>query len=132
VVEYEGGSDWLGVQTATNGSGYMAVGARPSTVGVGGFSNGGGIGFLAGAYGYAIDSLRAMEIFLLSGKIVYATKTNAYSDLFWALQGGSGQFAIGTKFYQEAAPEPTGMMPSALSFGYIGPVELTDCSWQNA
>jgi len=41
VVEYEGGSDWLGVQTATSGSGYMVVGARPSTVGVGGFSTGG-------------------------------------------------------------------------------------------
>ena len=108
VVEYEGGSDWLGVQTATNGSGYTAVGARASTVGVGGFSTGGGIGFLAGAYGYATDRLRAMEIVLLSGQIVYATKSNAYSDLFWALQGGGGQFAIVTKFYQEAAPEPTG------------------------
>ncbi|KAL9608736.1 MAG: hypothetical protein Q9167_006454 [Letrouitia subvulpina] len=108
VVEYEGGSDWLGVQKSTNGSGFTAVGARVSTVGVGGFSTGGGIGFLAGAYGYATDRLRAMEIVLMSGQIVYATKTNAYSDLFWALQGGSGQFAIVTKFYQEAAPEPDG------------------------
>ena len=108
VIEYEGGSNWLGVQTATNGSGYTAVGARMSTVGVGGFSTGGGIGFLAGAYGYATDRLRALEIVLMSGDIVYATKTNAYSDLFWALQGGGGQFAIVTKFYQEAAPEPTG------------------------
>lgn len=108
AVEYEGGSDWLGVQKATNGSGFTAVGARMSTVGVGGFSTGGGIGFLAGAYGYATDRLRAMEIVLMSGQTVYATKTNAYSDLFWALQGGSGQFAIVTKFYQEAAPEPDG------------------------
>lgn len=111
VVGYEGGSNWLGVQTATNGSGYTAVGARMSTVGVGGYSTGGGIGFLAGAYGYATDRLRAMEIVLMSGQIVYATKTNEYSDLFWALQGGGGQFAIVTKFYQEAAPEPVGTVP---------------------
>lgn len=112
VVEYEGGSNWLGVQTTTNGTGYTAVGGRMSTIGVGGFSTGGGIGFLAGAYGYAIDRLRAMEIVLLSGEVVYATKTNVYSDLFWALQGGGGQFAIVTKFYQEAAPEPTGTTQS--------------------
>ena len=110
VVEYDGGSNWLGVQTATNGSGYTAIGARASTVGVGGFSTGGGVGFLAGAYGYATDRLRAMAIVLVSGQIVYATKANNYSDLFWALQGGTGQFAIVTKFFQEAAPEPTGKM----------------------
>ena len=114
VVEYEGGSNWLAVQKATNGSGLTAVGARVSGVGVGGFSTGGGIGFLAGAYGFAIDRLRAIEAVLMSGQIVYATKTNGYSDLFWALQGGGGQFAIVTKFYQEAAPEPTGIRPIPL------------------
>lgn len=37
------------VQTATNGTGYTPIGARVSNVGTGGFSTGGGIGFLAGA-----------------------------------------------------------------------------------
>lgn len=106
LIEYESGSNWLEVQKVTNGTGYTAIGARVSSVGVGGFSTGGGIGFLAGAYGYAIDRLRAMEVVLMSGEIVVATKTNKYSDLFWALQGGGGQFAIVSKFYQEAAPEP--------------------------
>lgn len=106
LIEYESGSNWLQVQTATNGTGHTAIGARVSSVGVGGFSTGGGIGFLAGAYGYAIDRLRALEVVLMSGEVVIATKTNKYSDLFWALQGGGGQFAIVSKFYQEAAPEP--------------------------
>lgn len=128
VVAYEGGSNWLGVQTATNGSGYTAVGGRMSTIGVGGFSTGGGIGFLAGAYGYATDRLRAMEIVLMSGEIVYATKANAYSDLFWALQGGGGQFAIVTKFYQEAAPEPTGTTDLLLPIG--DPKRLTSSRLQ--
>ena len=43
----------------------------------------------------------------MSGKIVFATKTNEYSDLFLALPGGGGQFGIVSTFYQEAAPEPT-------------------------
>ena len=107
AIAYEGGATWTGVNNVTSGSGYCAVGARVGNVGVGGFSTGGGIGFLAGAYGYAVDRLRAVEVVLMSGLIVTATKTNQHSDLFFALQGGGGQFGIVTKFYQEAAPEPT-------------------------
>ncbi|KAI4722991.1 FAD-binding domain-containing protein [Aureobasidium sp. EXF-10727] len=106
AIAYQGGATWKQVMDHTNGTGFTAVGARVGDVGVGGFSTGGGIGFLAGAYGYAIDRLRAMEVVLMSGEIVLATKTNKYSDLFWALQGGGGQFGIVTTFYQEAVPEP--------------------------
>lgn len=53
VIEYQGGATWGQVQKATDASGYTAVGARVANVGVGGFSTGGGIGFLAGAYGFA-------------------------------------------------------------------------------
>ena len=35
----------------------------------------------------------------MSGDIVLATKTKRLSDLFWALQGGGGQFGIVTTFY---------------------------------
>ena len=94
------------VNEVTAGSGYAAVMARINNVGVGGFSTGGGIGYLAGVYGYASDRLRAIEVVLPSGKVVLATKKNEYSDLFWALQGGGGQFGICTTFYQEAVPEP--------------------------
>ncbi|KAI5270805.1 FAD-binding domain-containing protein [Aureobasidium subglaciale] len=107
AIAYQGGAIWKQVTDTTNGTGFTAVGARVGSVGVGGFSTGGGIGFLAGAYGYAIDRLRALEVVLMSGKIVLATKTNRYSDLFWAMQGGGGQFGIVTTFYQEAVPEPT-------------------------
>ncbi|KAH0288758.1 FAD-binding domain-containing protein [Aureobasidium namibiae CBS 147.97] len=107
AISYQGGATWKQVTDVTSNTGLAAVGARVGDVGVGGFSTGGGIGFLAGAYGYAIDRIRAFEVVLLSGKIVVATKTNKYSDLFWALQGGGGQFGIVTTFYQEAVPEPT-------------------------
>lgn len=50
VIAYQGASDWAQALEATGGSGYTAVGARDSRVGVGGFSTGGGIGFLAGAW----------------------------------------------------------------------------------
>lgn len=116
VVEYQGGANWGQVQTVTNGTGYTAVGARVANVGVGGFSLGGGIGFLAGAYGFATDRLVQLEIVLPSGEIVTATKNNKYSDLFWAMQGGSGQFGIVTRFWQRAAAEPK---KSTMAFYYI-------------
>lgn len=116
AVEYEGGANWGQVQLATNGTGYTAVGARVANVGAGGFSTGGGIGFLAGAYGFAVDRLLQMEVVVPSGEIITARKDNKHSDLFWALQGGSGQFGIVTKFWQEAAIEPK---KSTLSFYYI-------------
>lgn len=73
---------------------------------MGGFSTGRGIGSMSNAYGYAIDRLVALEIVLPSEELVFATKTNQNSDLFWAFQGGSGQFGIVTKFYQKAFRTP--------------------------
>lgn len=107
IIAYQGGSDWAQVLATTGGSGHTAVGARDSKVGVGGFSTGGGIGFLAGAYGYATDRLIALEVVLPTEEVINATKQNKYSDLFFAFQGGGGQFGLVTTFYQKAAPEPT-------------------------
>ncbi|CEJ83174.1 hypothetical protein VHEMI03195 [[Torrubiella] hemipterigena] len=121
AIEYQGGATWGQVQTATNGSGYTAVGARVDNVGAGGFSLGGGIGFLAGAHGFAVDRLVQMEVVLADGKIVLATKTNEYRDLFWALQGGSGQFGVVTRFWQEAVREPK---TSTLGFYYIDDADV--------
>jgi len=108
VVAYQGGTTGYQVASALSGSGYIAVTPRIGNVGMGGFSTGGGIGFLAGAYGFASDRLVAVDVVLpTTGKMVTATASNRYSDLFWALRGGGGQFGCVTTFYQKAAPEPT-------------------------
>lgn len=46
VVMYEGGVTSLGLQMATNGTGWTALSARVRAAGMGGFSTGGGIGFM--------------------------------------------------------------------------------------
>jgi hypothetical protein len=51
AIAYQGGASSGEVTAATEGSGYTAVTARISNVGMGGFTTGGGIGFLAGPYG---------------------------------------------------------------------------------
>lgn len=91
AIAYQGGTTSEQVAAALQGSGYIAVTARVGNVGMGGFSTGGGIGFLAGPYGYAIDRLVAMEVVLPgTGKQVTVTAYNEHSDLFWALRGGGG------------------------------------------
>lgn len=73
-VAYQGGSKWAQVQATTSGSGYTTVGVRISSAGVGGFSTGGGIGFLAGAHGYASYRFVVLNVILPNGDIVNATK----------------------------------------------------------
>ncbi|KAL9091001.1 MAG: hypothetical protein Q9159_001627 [Coniocarpon cinnabarinum] len=116
TIRYDGGCVWKDVYSFTAGSGWTAVGARDSSVGVGGFSTGGGIGFLAGAYGYATDRLVALDVVLLNGTQIRVNNYNEYHDLFFAFRGGTGQFGVITTFYQKAAPEPTS---SEISFYYI-------------
>lgn len=87
AIMYQGGCRWGPIYNLTAGTGYTAVAARDSDVGVGGFSTGGGIGFLAGAYGFAIDRLLAMDVVLPSGALVTATKDNACVCARCAMRG---------------------------------------------
>jgi FAD/FMN-containing dehydrogenase len=68
-----------------------------SSVGVGGITLGGGIGFLARKHGLTIDHLAAVEMVTAEGHIVVAS-TEEHSDLFWALRGGGGNFGVVTGF----------------------------------
>jgi FAD/FMN-containing dehydrogenase len=68
-----------------------------ASVGLGGLTTGGGIGFLVRKYGLTIDSLRSVNIVTANGQYLTADATR-YPDLFWAIRGGSGNFGIVTSF----------------------------------
>jgi FAD/FMN-containing dehydrogenase len=67
------------------------------TVGIGGITLGGGVGFLSRWKGLTIDDLLAAEIVTADGEVVVADADN-HPDLFWALRGGGGNFGVATRF----------------------------------
>ena len=76
---------------------------------------GGGISYIAPLYGWSADSIKEMDIVLVTGELVTATATNAYSDLFRALKGGANRFGIVTRY--ELFPVRTGTKEQKNWFG---------------
>jgi FAD/FMN-containing dehydrogenase len=73
------------------------------SVGMGGLTTGGGIGFMVRKYGLAIDNLLAAQVVTAAGDIVIAN-ADQNPDLFWGIRGGGGNFGIITEFTYHLAP----------------------------
>jgi FAD/FMN-containing dehydrogenase len=67
------------------------------SVGLGGLTLGGGVGYLVRKYGLTIDDLLAAEIVTADGDLLHAD-ADVHSDLFWAIRGGGGNFGVATRF----------------------------------
>jgi FAD/FMN-containing dehydrogenase len=68
-----------------------------ASVGVGGLTLGGGIGFLSRRLGLAIDQLVGAELVTADGRILDVNESSE-PDLFWALRGGSAGLGVVTAF----------------------------------
>lgn len=76
-----------------------------ATVGIGGITLGGGVGYMTRKFGLTLDSLVAAEIVTASSSILTVDETN-HADLFWALRGGGGNFGVVTRFCYRLNPLP--------------------------
>ena len=76
----------------------LAVGfGDTGSVGIGGITLGGGVGYLSRKYGLTIDDLIAAEIVTADGAILQVDGDHD-PDLFWAIRGGGGNFGVVTRF----------------------------------
>jgi hypothetical protein len=92
----ETGATALQVTQATAPHGLVVGFGDSGSVGVGGITLGGGIGFLVRKYGLTIDSLLAAEIVTADGRHL-RVDAEEHPDLFWAIRGGGGNFGVVTR-----------------------------------
>ena len=89
------GATWGDVDAATQQHGLATTGGTVSTVGVAGYTLGGGTGWLARKYGLGLDNLLSAEVVTADGRVLRAS-AEEHADLFWAIRGGGGNFGIVT------------------------------------
>ena len=93
-----------------------------ASVGVAGYTLGGGAGWLSRKYGFAADSLLRAELISAEAEPVTAS-AEENPDLFWALRGGGPNFGAVTSL--EFRLFPVGRLYGGLSFYDPGNFETT-------
>ena len=100
------GLTWGAYAERANQYGLATSSGDTASVGVGGLTLGGGIGWMVRKYGLAIDNLLSAELVTADGQLLRAS-TEENSDLFWALRGGGGNFGVATAFQFSLSPAGT-------------------------
>jgi FAD/FMN-containing dehydrogenase len=105
VIAAQGGMTWGELNDAAAEHGLAVTGGAVSTTGIGGYTLGGGLGWLMGKHGLAADNLVAVELVSADGEILDVS-ADSHPDLFWALRGGGGNFGVATTFTYRLHPLP--------------------------
>ncbi len=85
------------VDRATQRHGLATVLGFFSEVGVAGLTLGGGLGYLARRFGWAVDNLVEVEIVTADGRIRRASR-DENPDLFWGIRGAGANLGVVTEF----------------------------------
>ena len=104
-LDVRGRSVWAGsgmtaaeVTAAVTPHGLVVGFGDTGSVGIGGITLGGGVGYLVRRDGLTIDNLLGAEIVTADGETLLVDATN-HPDLFWAIRGGGGNFGVVTRFH---------------------------------
>ncbi|MDW4571267.1 FAD-binding protein [Microbacterium sp. M3] len=100
-VRVGGGAQWGAVARALTAHGLGISSGDTASVGVGGLTLGGGIGWMVRAWGLAADQLAGAQLVTARGEVVEVSDAS-HPELMWALRGGGGNFGVVTRFDFEA------------------------------
>ena len=103
LVRIGGGATWGQVAAVLAPHGLSISSGDTKSVGVGGLTLTGGIGWKVRKYGLALDNVVAAEVVTANGAVVRAS-AEENPELFWAIRGGGGNFGIVTVFEFVAHP----------------------------
>jgi hypothetical protein len=99
----QGGVTWGDLDHETQLHGLATPGGVVSTTGIAGLTLGGGYGYLRRKHGLSCDNLLSVEIVTANGQVLTASE-GENDDLFWALQGGGGNFGVVASFEYQLHP----------------------------
>ncbi|WSG19406.1 FAD-binding oxidoreductase [Nonomuraea sp. NBC_01738] len=99
------GVKWGQVLAEAGPHGLVGMAGSSPAVSVTGYTLGGGLSWFSRAHGFASDSVHAFQIVDADGE---RARVSADSDpeLFWALKGGGGDFALVTEVEFDLHPAP--------------------------
>lgn len=97
IAKVQAGATSADIVAAADPLGLALTTGDTASVGVGGLTTGGGMGFMVRKYGLTIDNLISAQVVLADGSVVTASR-NDHPNLFWAIRGGGGNFGVATEF----------------------------------
>jgi hypothetical protein len=101
VADVGAGVTWGTVVRGAARHGLAPLSGSSPTVGVAGYTLGGGLGPLARRYGYAADNVVSLDMVTPDSTHRHLT---AADDLFWAMRGAGGSFGIVTSLQVRLFP----------------------------
>ena len=106
TVWAQAGLTALELSQATSEHGLAIGFGDTGSVGIGGITTGGGVGYLVRRDGLTIDNLLAAEVVTADGRLLLVDE-DSHPDLFWAIRGGGGNFGVVTNFKFQLHPTDT-------------------------
>lgn len=89
--------------SAAAAHGLAPINGASPTVGMVGFTLGGGLGPLGRSYGYSADNVRSLEIVTADGAVRTASPS-AEPELFWGVRGSRGNLGVVTSMEVDLVP----------------------------
>lgn len=123
------GNNWGEITTAAAAVGRVCLSGQDSTVGLGGYIQGGGHGPLSSHYGLSADNLYQATVVTTSGDVLVANEAEN-QDLLWAIRGGGpGQFGVVTEYVLRSHPIPEAAVGATLTMSLVANSTAYNATW---